>query len=198
MNTKERILDAALALFNEQGTHRVTTNHIAQGLEISPGNLYYHFRNKEEIIRALFERLTGEWAKTFTPPQDRPLVLADLETMLARNFEVLLEFRFFYRERATLIERDPELATRYQKNRRQGLANCQLLAAAFVESGVLQQPEQPDDLKNAAEVCWLIGDFWLSAVELDGDTVRPERLQHGLELLRSILRPYQTPDTAEN
>ena len=56
MPNRERILDAALALFNDSGTARISTNHIAAAAGISPGNLYYHFQNKEEIIRALFER----------------------------------------------------------------------------------------------------------------------------------------------
>jgi AcrR family transcriptional regulator len=54
MKTKDRIIQAAVELFNAQGEQNVTTNHIAAHLSMSPGNLYYHFRNKEDIIRAIF------------------------------------------------------------------------------------------------------------------------------------------------
>ena len=57
MKTRDKIIHTALGLFNEQGTKAVTTNHIAAAVGISPGNLYYHFRNKEDIIRAIFEQM---------------------------------------------------------------------------------------------------------------------------------------------
>ena len=55
-DTKSRILDAALALFNEQGTANVTTNHISEALGMSPGNLYYHYRNKSALFFAVQRR----------------------------------------------------------------------------------------------------------------------------------------------
>ena len=46
-NTYTKIIEASLLLFNEEGERQISTNHIAAYLGISPGNLYYHFRNKD-------------------------------------------------------------------------------------------------------------------------------------------------------
>ena len=59
-STKQKILDTSLALFNKQGERNVTTNHIAEALGISPGNLYYHYRNKGMIVSALFDRYQNQ------------------------------------------------------------------------------------------------------------------------------------------
>ncbi|NON38996.1 TetR/AcrR family transcriptional regulator, partial [Klebsiella pneumoniae] len=56
MKTRDRILECALQLFNQQGERSVSTNHIAAHMEISPGNLYYHFPNKQAIIALLFSQ----------------------------------------------------------------------------------------------------------------------------------------------
>ena len=96
--TKQRILDASLALFNAQGEPNVTTNHIADDLEISPGNLYYHFRNKDDIIEQIFVRFEERMDKALLAPEDRLPELEDIWLQLHLVFECISEYRFLYRE----------------------------------------------------------------------------------------------------
>src|SRR6187402_478918 len=60
VNTRDRILDASQALFNDKGPDRVTTAEMARSVGINEGNLYYHFKTKEALLQALYERLEGD------------------------------------------------------------------------------------------------------------------------------------------
>ena len=112
-STKERILNTSLALFNREGERNVTTNHIAEALGISPGNLYYHFRNKGTIVAALFERYSQNLLALLEAPQG-PLTW----TIKTHYFEGLLasmwQYRFFHRDLTHFLHADPALAARYQ------------------------------------------------------------------------------------
>lgn len=189
-NTKTRILDIALELFNQEGSHSVSTNHIAEAMGISPGNLYYHYLNKEEVVRALFERLVEEWAVVYRLPEDRMPNLEDLDQMLTGNFAALWRYRFIYREQMALAQRDPQFKQRYQEVRAAGFENFRGLLEVFAKGGIIEKPRNKQEVEELAQLLWIVGDFWLSFIELGGVEFSPERSQEGIRLFRRILRPY--------
>ncbi len=192
--TKQRITQAAVRLFNEHGTAAVSTNHIANAAGISPGNLYYHFRNKEEIIRAVFERMNGAWARINGPPMDDASSPADLRRILDETFSLLYDYRFFYRESVALTRRDPELGRRYRQVREAGLTNTEILLSNFGAGNFMREPNPPATLPGLAGVIWLITEFWLPFAELGNESIGPERLREGVDFLVQVLRPYLTED----
>src|SRR3712207_9158129 len=97
-DTRGGVVEAAVRLFNERGTAEVSTNHIAEAAGISPGNLYYHFRNKEEIIRAAFDRVDAHWEASYALPRGRPPALEDLRVAVEETYAGLWEYRFFRSE----------------------------------------------------------------------------------------------------
>jgi AcrR family transcriptional regulator len=190
MNTKERIIETAISLFNEQGTGAVSTNHLASALSMSPGNLYYHFRNKEEIIRAILERMIARWEALYALPEERAPRLTDVQQIVSKNLLLVWEYRFFYRELNALVQRDPLLKERYQQIRRERLANLEALFQQFASSGVLCFPQIPASVTTLARLCWLISDYWLPFLEIEGELFLPEVIEQGVTLYIHVLRPY--------
>jgi AcrR family transcriptional regulator len=189
-DTKTRILDAALALFNERGTDNVTTNHIAEALGMSPGNLYYHYRNKAEIVRALFTRILGEWATNYAVPANAMPSIPMMEAMVAGNFDIQARYRFFFRDLTLLLNADPELAASYRANRESGIANSKFLISLFVDAGVLNPVGDAKDLDDIAQLLWLVGDFWLVFKDVGGAQFDPADMQQGVRMFRRILTPH--------
>ena len=190
MKTSERILATALRLFNESGTAPVSTNHIAEALGISPGNLYYHFRNKEEIIRALFEQQFARWDADYAFPDDRLPNLDDLQQLVRATFVTAWEYRFMYRELIALLRRDAQLHQRWVEVRARGFAGFYGLFNLFVAAGVLRDPGDPAVVTRLAELVWLISEFWLASVEVSGETVDVARMDHGVALILQVLAPF--------
>jgi AcrR family transcriptional regulator len=190
MNTRARIIETALGLFNEQGSGEISTNHIAEVLGISPGNLYYHFRNKEEIIRAIAEQKDACWESLYHLPWDRTPTLADVERLVRENFSLVWDYRFFFRELSALTQRDPLLKAHYQQLRRERLADFEGLFAQFVSAGVAHPAASPSLVANLAKLCWLISDYWLPFLEIDGDLTLPDGIEQGVALYMQVLEPY--------
>jgi AcrR family transcriptional regulator len=114
MKTRDRILEVSLLLFNEEGEGELSSVDIANALEISPGNLYYHFKGKDAIIRALFDRFEEEMRVILRGSKGGLASIEDNWVYIYILLEEIYDFRFFYRDLAGLLRRYPDLAVRFR------------------------------------------------------------------------------------
>ncbi len=111
--TAERILEVSLGLFNRFGEPNVSTTLIASELGISPGNLYYHYPSKDELINALFNRYETGLRKLL----DASTEVRDVEDtwfVMHSLFELVWESRFLYRDLNDLLSKNRWLETHLQ------------------------------------------------------------------------------------
>jgi AcrR family transcriptional regulator len=193
MTTRERIIEGAIELFNAKGTKAVTTNHIAAAIGISPGNLYYHFRNKEEIIRAIFAQMhevgTREYLAINT--EHGPGTAATMAETFVMIQRFNWRYRFFKRELTALVMADPLLGEQFVASHRANLA----MVDAALERSIAQKflkpmPEEPRKL--LAEQVWMVTLFWLNYLEVGGEAVNDTTLRRGIDHLKLMFDPHLT------
>ncbi|QPL51359.1 TetR/AcrR family transcriptional regulator [Alteromonas sp. B31-7] len=110
MKTRERILLTALTLFNKHGENAVTSVDIALELDISPGNLYYHFKGKESMVVALMRMHEKHIQRVLVADKLDALNAEDVMYYFYLLIDSLHVFRFFYRSPADLAEKYPSIA----------------------------------------------------------------------------------------
>lgn len=166
LKTKERILQLSLQLFNERGERSVTTNHIAAELGMSPGNLYYHFRNKSEIIKELMEQYQHETLEMLALPDDRLLDANDK----IRYFQVLSSqlwaYRFLHRDVYHLVENNEDFRKMYPRFAGQVMQQGQKIYRAFVAAGLMQMTDS--EIEALTINLWIVLTNWTNFLYMSG------------------------------
>ncbi|MBU4334976.1 MAG: TetR/AcrR family transcriptional regulator [Actinobacteria bacterium] len=153
---REDILATARTLFDAEGIAQVTTGRIAQVAGISPGNLYYWFANKGEIVRALFAQWSAASALEVGTDDDPEQVLRTLWGQTSVQREVSDRFGFFARELFPLLHVDPVLAEQYRANVIGRSARLGELVETMIDADLLRRPEPPTTVADLVAVTWLV------------------------------------------
>jgi AcrR family transcriptional regulator len=111
--TAERILEVTLDLFNRFGEPNVSTTVISAELKISPGNLYYHYPAKDELINALFARYE-KGLDELLHASDNVRNVEDAWLFFHMLFEMIWQYRFLYRDLNDLLSKNRKLETHFQ------------------------------------------------------------------------------------
>ena len=158
--TRERILETSLALFNQRGAPQVTTAEVAGEMNISPGNLYYHFRNKDEIVAELCAAFEARMRPLFANPRGRAIDVDDLWLWLHVLFERMGEYRFILHDIDVLAAADRDLGARLGRLLRQGVATMVELCRSMVGAGTMIASER--EIAALSENVVLVAAYWQS------------------------------------
>ncbi len=188
--TRERILETSLALFNEFGEPNVTTQLISDELGISPGNLYYHFRSKDQIIETLFADFEKSLLETLSAPARRVPDVEDVWLFLQLVFEGIWHHRFLYRDLNELLSRNRLLETHFKSI----IAHMVSTSAQIFRGLVATDDMRADnaEIETLAVNMTVLATYWLSFEfvrdprrKLDG-----EALARGAYQSMSLVAPY--------
>jgi AcrR family transcriptional regulator len=197
MGTRERIIDAAIEAFNQYRATNVSTIQIADSIGISTGNLYYYFKNKEHIIRSIWdEQIRVKMDSVFYNPE-----AGRSESGILNLFSGIAtytyQYRFFYLEMYALLSNDPELQARYVQRALKLMERSRELIDSWIALGIMR-PMPEEEKKILAENCWTLGQSWTiySAIIRHKDSLANIIADETWHVYH-ILRPYFT-DEANN
>lgn len=176
---------------NEEGAEAASTTRIAADLGISPGNLYYHFKNREEIVRVLFDGLEAEFRAVLIEDVDPPISPARFAAFYLRSFDLAWRYRFFFGDLLGLLRRDDILAARYRALQDWAVDELEQLAGQFVKDGSMRRPRGQHALRSIALNTWLIWMSWIRFLQISGkQAIERNDMVAGVVQLVDVLAPY--------
>jgi len=199
--TAERILEVTLDLFNRFGEPNVSTTLISAELNISPGNLYYHYPAKDELINALFAAYERELTELLGASENVRNV-EDAWLFFHMLFELIWKHRFLYRDLNDLLSKNRKLETHFQSVLVHKGQAMRAVLAGLQHGGALRM--EPRDAGPTAEAMVVLQSYWLSYeyVRDPRHALEPERagsaLMRGAFHVLSTLLPYLEPGSLEH
>jgi AcrR family transcriptional regulator len=199
--TAERILEVTLELFNRFGEPNVSTTLISSELNISPGNLYYHYPAKDELINALFDRYEKSLAELLGAAGG----VRDVEDawfFLHTLFELIWQYRFLYRDLNDLLSRNRRLETEFQTVLKNKTRAIRAMLDGMSRSGAIEIDSRQVEATATSMVVLLA--YWLSfeyvrdprrALEPEG---AQQALLRGAHHVLHLLVPYLEPAQREH
>lgn len=194
MKTRDRILETSLRLFNEEGEAHTTSIDIAAELDISPGNLYYHFKGKDQIIAELFEQFRIALSQTLDAPPQRALPghrdrVEEQWYYLYVVLEELYQYRFLYHNLDDLLRRYPKLARGFRRL----IAHKRAALTALIDSVIRDDSPPLARVQKAVliENMVLQLTYWLNYERLLHDERDAQvSIHQGVLQLLIVLAPY--------
>lgn len=192
MKTKDRILQTSLELFNANGEPNVTTNHIADEMEISPGNLYYHYRNKEDILICLYDRFEQGILDALGTTESQEIKLESMWLFLQLLFETIWEYRFFYRDLDHILSKSEKVKKRYARILQKKISAAETVCAGLVSDGVMQA--SVEEVTALSKNMALTATYWLNfqnALRKTADSeLAGQDLNIGVYQVMVLVAPY--------
>mgnify|MGYP000713467765 CR=1 FL=1 len=193
MKTKDKIIATAIDLFNIHGTKAISTNHIAKEMGISPGNLYYHFRSKNDIIRSISDNFSNELGSVLKIQLDTISDFSsNLTSLFNRFFKIQQSYQFLFLEGVHLTKQDSKLLDNYTNLRSLIKKGYHELLSNLVKIKIMKR-QSLNIIDELLDTQWIIMWYWINHTILDRNTYDDFQIKKGIKLSFSIIKPYLTP-----
>jgi AcrR family transcriptional regulator len=196
MGTRDKILETAREMFNEQGIENTSAKMIATKMRISDGNLRYHFRTKESLIYALYRQLAEGFDQQFVPlDTDHQFSLEQIYLMLESVYTRLYTHRYLMADFMAIMRKYPRIAQDYRQLIRRREQQFTRLIELFRQQGMLKSDIPMNQYRQMIQQFYVFSDAWIGHAEVFmKEAGAEEKIRHYVQLAFSIIAPYLTEE----
>lgn len=191
IDTQDKIKNSAIKLFNEKDTLSVTTNHIAKEAAISPGNLYYHFKNKEQILLSIYKDLSQKFEaiNSFENVILSKNPIKEWHKMFDLYAILFFEYRFLLRDSMVLIALYPSIKETFVKNQAKRIAQIEAGLKYLLQENILENIEEKN-LHKRAKLNWFITGYWQVFASSSGEVSQASIKEAKEMFFEFMIYPY--------
>ena len=187
---KEKIVQTAVALFNEKGLSNVSMKQIADKLGISAGNLSYHFKTKAVLLSHIYSEMSSEALEYILP--DTYITLHHFEIIIQKFREHQMKYSFFFQDVVDIVRSYPEITTLYHEATLKRFAQSKALIEYYVKTGRIRPESDGVNYDQMVHLIWMITTFWASQEQIAKIPGYEVNNCQPTELLWNIIIPFLT------
>lgn len=191
MKRRDVILEVSLRLFNEEGEANLSAVDISNELDISPGNLYYHFKGKEEIVAALYEQFEAGIILLLKDTKEAGDTLEEHWLHLYVVLEYIYHYRFFFRNITDLLQKYTVIDNRFRRLVEQQYQSIYTMLNNLLDEGVLAGGDTEIRIDELADNMMLIYTHWFEFQNLRKRQLDQHKfIQSAILQIMTLLAPY--------
>lgn len=189
-DTKKEILNTALKLFNQYGFSEVTIRMIAKEMNISSGNLNYHFKKREDIFEALYFEMVAHFDKRVEDLTIIDFTLSKIENDIKESMLKMLDYKFFWTDIYRLIEANPKVKKHFKEAYLKRINGCFFLFDQLISNKIMKSIDSLEEKEYLAERMVQYGNTWLYSSSLNNKAITQKTINHYVNVYLSMLMPY--------
>ncbi|PQJ71909.1 TetR/AcrR family transcriptional regulator [Polaribacter butkevichii] len=192
-NTKSKILETSLVLFNKNGLSNISLRSIADEMQISVGNLQYHFKKREEIINALYFLLVENIDNAILINETKPYGLLKQFFNISENIsKVFFKYRFFFLDFNMIIREHSIIKKHYRELTSSREKQFFDFIKMLNNSNLIREEVLPNEYQNLFLRFQITSDFWISSANISSKKISKNIIPRYSDVLNQMLFPYLT------
>ena len=195
---KELILEAAKTLFNEKGYHNVTIRMIALKLNMSSGNLNYHFKKREDIFEALYFEMVLEFDKRVDKLPSTDISIGQIKFDIERSMRRMLDYKFFWTDLYNLLAENDRVKEHFQEVYKKRISGCFFLFEKMKQKGLMKSSSFEMEYSFLAERMINYGNTWLYSSRIYSEDLSRKNIDYPVNTFLSMLFPFLTSQGKED